>query len=227
MYKCTVSVMSSPWSPPLEVTIHQTSLWQQAKSSSILSHHHVSSHIIISHLCWPMFEFLRSWFKAAVKLVRGSVTDETTKGRGSFHTLMFTFPVSLFPQKLGVPWLFGSEGLQLEGGLHSHLNTSHLGGDEGERRHWTAAATCLCFSHQHIPILQHSQITIKYTLKELQIFPYMVYLAARLRWKFCPIIHWAEGFHIYVKCWKVAWSMVVLRGQTHCNLGKKHTMEVK
>lgn len=161
--KCDVlSMISTPRghnTPDISLTTGEKQL-HSLTSSRQLSHHNFSP-----LLADVWIHGLRSWFKAAVKLVRGSVTDETTKGRGSFHTLMFTFPVSLFPQKLGVHWLFGSEGLQLEGGLHSHLNTSHLGGDEGERRHQTAVATCLCFSHQHIPILQHSQITSQYTSK--------------------------------------------------------------
>lgn len=67
------------------------------------------------------------------------MTDETTEGRASFHTLVFTFPVSLFPQRQRGPRLLGSEGLQLD---RAAFSPQHLplrgGGGERVRRHPTA-----------------------------------------------------------------------------------------
>lgn len=35
--------------------MHQKSLTQRGKSSTVLSRRHVTSHIIIFRLCWPLF----------------------------------------------------------------------------------------------------------------------------------------------------------------------------
>lgn len=66
------------------------------------------------------------------------MTDETTEGRASFHTLVFTFPVSLFPQRQRGPRLLGSEGLQLGRAAFSPQHLPSGGGGEGVRRHPTA-----------------------------------------------------------------------------------------
>lgn len=62
---------------------------------------HITSHVIIFHLCWLMFKFTACILDLKWQLNHAGlcVTDETTSGRGSLHTWMFTFPVSLFPQR--------------------------------------------------------------------------------------------------------------------------------